>query len=240
MPWGANQLRLTAFPDPSAVIRTPDWWAQVTGQPADQTANNVKQSIFEASGAFGDGVLTLRTQPLRIDWLFTPSMSEDLPAPDASLGPLQTAIDQFGPVADRWFALPDSPNLVRLAFSTVLLDPVESRQAGYRRLGEFLPDVRLDEDSSDFSYQINRPRHSAVIRDLMLNGLSKWSVGAVQAFVANEMGIALAERQYRCRVETDVNSTPEFGRPLPRAELGALFRECVGLTSEIAARGDIR
>jgi hypothetical protein len=74
----------------------------------------------------------------------------------------------------------------------------------------------------------------------MLNRLSKWSVGAVQAFVAHEGGVALAETRYACRVEMDINSNPEYGRPLPRAELTALFRECVALASEIAVRGDIR
>jgi hypothetical protein len=239
MPWAVNQLRLTAFPTPSAVIRTPEWWPQVTGQPADQTAHNAKQGVFEAAGAFADGVLTLRVQPLRIDWLYTPPMPEGLPAFREVLGPWATAVDQFTPAVERWLALEDCPDLVRLAVGSVLLDPVESREVGYRQLGRFLPAIQLDENSSDFSYQINRPRSSAIIGDLKVNRVSKWSVGKFQAFVASDTGITFADKSFACRLETDVNSDPEYGRLLPKAELPTVFREFIGLTSELAERGDI-
>ena len=71
-----------------------------------------------------------------------------------------------------------------------------ARELGYRELGRFLPAVRLDEDSSDFSYQINRPRRSTVIPELSVNRLSKWSVGKFQAFVASETGIAVSEPRF--------------------------------------------
>lgn len=240
MAWGANQLRLTAFPAPTPVIQTPDWWAQATGGPPDQTAHNVKQAIFEASGTFGEGILTLRIQPLRIDWLYTPPMPDGLPAFRETIGPFQTAIDYFGPIVERWFGQEDLPEIVRLAFGSVLLDPVESRQAGYQQLARFIPDVKLDvENSSDFSYQINRPRRSAVVRDLMLNRLTKWSVGAFQAFVAHGGGVAFADKSFACRLETDINSNPDYGQPLPRAALTELFHEYVGLAFEILEKGDV-
>jgi hypothetical protein len=239
MPWAVNQLRLTAFPTPAAVIRTPDWWSQLAGRAADQTAHNAKQAVFEAAGTFADGVLTLRIQPLRIDWLYTPPPPEGMPAFHEVVGPLGTAVEQFAPAIDRWFGLEDCPDLARLAFGSVLLDTVDSREAGYRQLGRFLPAITLDENSSDFSYQINRPRQSAVIHDLKINRVSKWSVGKFQAFVASDAGIAFADRSFACRLETDINSDPEYGRPVPKAELTAVFRELVALTSELAERGDI-
>src|SRR5262245_16907300 len=114
MPWAVNQLRLTAFPTPSAVIKTPDWWAQVAGQPPDRTTNNAKQGVFDAAGTFADGTLALRVQLARIDWLYMPSVPEGMPPGIApvgeTVGPLDTAVDQFAPVIERWFELDDSPD----------------------------------------------------------------------------------------------------------------------------------
>ena len=72
-----------------------------------------------------------------------------------------------------------------------------------------------------------------------MNRLSKWNVGTFQAFVAGDAGIAFADKSFACRLETDVNSIPEYPGPLPRAEVTNLLRECVALTEELAARGDI-
>lgn len=240
MAWGANQLRLTAFPAPAAVIRTPDWWAQVTGETPDQTTHNVKQAVFEVTGTFEEGTLGLRILPLRIDWLYTPVTPDGLPAVPEIIGPFKAGIDHFAPVMDRWFAQADCPELLRLAFGSVLLDPVETRQAGYRQLGHFLPSIKLDIDnSSDFLYQINRPRRSTVVDDLLLNRLSKWTVSSFQSFVASGAGVAFADKTFACRLETDINSSPEYSQPLPRAALTGMFHEYVALASEIADKGDI-
>src|SRR3989442_940922 len=112
MAWATNQLRLTAFPAPTAIVQTPDWWAQVTGETPDRTAHNVKQAVFDVIGAFAGGTLALRIQPLRIDWLYTPPMPDGLPAFPETLGPLQTASDHFVPIVDRWFAQADCAEFV--------------------------------------------------------------------------------------------------------------------------------
>jgi hypothetical protein len=174
------------------------------------------------------------------DWLYTPPMPDGLLPFRETIGPYQTALEQFRPLVDRWFGQADCPELIRLAFGSVLLDPVDSRQAGYRLLGRSLPAIRLDDEHSrDFSYQINRPRRSAVVNDLMINRLSKWSVGAFQSFVAHEGGLTPGEKSFACRLETDINSDPEFGRALPSRDLINLFREFVEVASELAESGDI-
>ena len=71
----------------------------------------------------------------------------------------------------------------RLAFGTVAICPTSSRESGYRELSPYLPTFQLDaEGSSDFSYQINRPRQIAVDKkSCKVNRLGRWSVSAVRS-----------------------------------------------------------
>jgi hypothetical protein len=147
----------------------------------------------------------------------------------------------------RWLA--DPPPITRLAFGAALLDPVEDKLTGYRRLSEFLPAVQIDaEGSEDFFYQINRPRKSNLpIKGLRINRLSKWSVALIQSFrltmiPTSPVGVQNfpGDKCHVCRVELDISTPADFQDELPREKLADIFRELAELGSEISLRGDIR
>jgi hypothetical protein len=123
-----------------------------------------------------------------------------------------------------------------------LLRPVEDEKAGYRQLSTFLP-FELDPDSSDFSYQINRPRPSQALDDLEINRLCKWSVARIRSLrLTLGSGSPIAEAVdvlTACRLEFDVNTSPKWGqKPLPSEALPALLDELHHLGQEIATEGD--
>lgn len=150
----------------------------------------------------------------------------------------------------RWMKLASCPGVNRLAVGAILLQPVENRQAGYRKLGAYLHSLKLDSESSDFLYQINRPRESLTgITDLRINRLCKWSVallGEVSvslSFLPKDLkpvkGSIEGQGHYACRLELDVNTSQEHEQEFSRDRLHVIFNELVDQAQEISEKGDV-
>jgi hypothetical protein len=178
---------------------------------------------------------------MRIDWLAIP----DDPQDKLWIGPFQNSLDSFLELMARWFKI--TPPTKRLAFGTVLNFPVEDRRSGYNLIAKYLPHITLDpEGSSDFLYQINRPRESKTgIPGLRLNRLTKWSVarrgiGQIELSV-NEPRASYfpTSESYTCRLELDINTIPDYQGDLPSDQLYSIFQEMVDLGKEIVIKGDI-
>lgn len=244
--WQAETLRLTAFPSPAAQNTEAAWWTELVGEPPETSTSQPKKGERKEEGQFEGGKLRLRLQPARIDWLFlTIYELERGPEDFASIGPFPKVLDTFLRLMFKWFDLETCPPLRRLAFGATLYQPVDDRKAGYHQISAYLPYVKLDpEGSSDFTYQINRPRDSTSgISGLTINRLSKWSVGTVQAMQFSLRGTSasysLGGEYSACRLELDVNTKPDFQGDLTREQLPKVFKELVDLGVEIATQGDI-
>jgi hypothetical protein len=245
--WQTETLRLTAFPSPSARIVNPTWWADIVGEPPESKISRPKEGIYQEEGPFAQGKLVVSVQPTRVDWLFTSIIDpkrEDMNVP--IIGTFSEALDRFFSLMLRWFEFDTCPPVQRLAFGAILLQSVEDRQDGYRRIAEYLPSIRLDPDgSSDFAYQINRPRNSTSgITGLRINRLSKWSVASwrstqISLGSAAPMGYFLGPEYFACRLELDINTSQDFQGELPREQLPRIFQELADLGKEIAIKGDI-
>lgn len=221
-----------------------DWWNALVPEPPE---TSIIRPQYQDEGPFERGRLMLTAQSGRIDWIYGPDirrLEEGLPI----VGPVDEVLEGFSNLMHRWLEM--SPPLMRLAFGAILLQPAEDRRHGYGALSSYLPAVKLDADtSSDFVYQINRPRSSVSgIPNLRVNRLSKWSVMQMQK-LRLEVQVAEAqvgqsavpyEQHSACRLELDINTAPEFGGELPKGQLPMLFDELVSLGKEIALQGDIQ
>jgi hypothetical protein len=245
--WQAESLRLTAFLTPSVQPNGGDWWASIAGtQPETRTAKPALGQLVD-SGTFEDNMLTLSIQAGRIDWFLgpNPAVAQDSSVPIKSVGPFSSALDGFLRAMLKWLEL--CPPVLRLAYGVVLLEPTESKEAGYKRLAESLPSIRLDaKDSEDFFYQINRPRQTpANLGHLKVNRLSKWSVSSFQMFssvIAPDMKIPyqhLGPKTLVCRLELDISTPAEKPDELPHEKLKEIFRELTVVGTEIAEKGDV-
>lgn len=239
--WKVQTLRLTVFPSGSTVISEVNWWESLLGQPPDSQTSKPKTGLFSQEGVFESGKLTLNVQPGRIDWLWTTNESQEEQIP--ILGPLSTTLDNFSAIMTQWLEKM-CPPVRRLAIGGILLDPVENKQIGYKHLTEYLPYVKLDpERSFDFTYRINRPRNSTVMKDLTINRLTNWLVAM---WKVNQMALAPDQLQYipgpefhACRLDLDMSTQTDYLESLPQESLVNLFRELISLGTEIATRGDI-
>jgi hypothetical protein len=240
-------LRLTAFVHPEERLTEPTWWSDLTGGQPEQRTSKPGRGEFQETGPIGETFLSLSLQAGRVDWFLTPGPFEataDLVVKIASIGTFPEKFGDFVGLMSRWLAV--SPRITRLAFGGVVLVPVESKEAGYRKLSEYLSAVKIDADSSeDFLYQINRPRTSASGGGLRINRLSKWSVAYFQRFRVGIPAPSLqaqgttGDRVHACRIELDISTPAESSGDIHHDRLADVFRELVNFGSEIAQKGDI-
>jgi hypothetical protein len=241
--WQVALLRLTAFPVPDAQLLQQDfdWWRTVVGESADTKISENKGNKIGEQGTFEKGVLQLIIQPRRIDWHYSVDENEiresdKIPTLDA----FQNALQVFKDIMVKWLALQTIPPIMRLAFGAVLLQPVEGRKEGYVQLSSYLPFNLDGENSSDFIYQINRPRLSQTYPDgLIINRLTKWSVLQVKRVIAPlARDYPQTDELYATRLELDINTSAEFDGVFNLSDLRTIFEELIELGVEIAVEGD--
>lgn len=239
--WQAESLRTTCFPSSVAQFSEIDWWHDLVGEQPENRVLRLKEGFRQDEGHVDSVRLVLGIQPMRIDWLVAPSETQDA----FPTGPFEDSLNSFLGLMSRWLNM--SPPIKRLAFGAVLILPVEDQRSGYVLLAKYLPHIKLDpEGSSDFLYQINRPRDSGTgIRDLRINRLSKWFVarrgtGRIE-LSAQQARVSFfpTSEGYACRLELDINTVADYQGDLPQDRLGAIFQELVELGKEIATEGDV-
>jgi hypothetical protein len=241
--WQTESFRLTAFLSPSAQSLEQDWWKTLTSEVPDRRTSEPKTGLQQEEGKFKDetieGTLVLTVQPTRVDWQLVPLL--DVPVSRLpTLGSFADSLDSFFALMLRWIEI--APPIQRLAFGVVLTKSVNSSKEGYQWVSSFLP-FDLDEDSSDFLYQINRPvkSKSAEIPDLLINRLSRWSVSlfaGVSIDPNSPEQYIVRPPQFSVRLELDINTTADLSVDLNSEQLCQVFQELVELGKEIAIKGD--
>lgn len=246
--WKVETVRLTTFPAVVADFSSTQWWQRATGDPPESRTIQPRLGALHEIGPIKGGLcnLSLECQPQRVDWLFSPIIEDPVLTEFPTFSDLPGALDVLKELLDRW--LPESPSTVRLAFGAVLIQPTESKNTGYELLKRYLPAVQLDPDnSSDFTYQINRARASKSIKNLAINRLSKWSAIRLSGMMV-QLGTAEGQPAAKilhsgrelsaCRLELDLNTSPNFEGTLPMELLRDLVDELIALGVEITVDGD--
>jgi hypothetical protein len=250
--WSAESLRLTAFLAPSAEVKAEGWWAATAGsEPESRTVKPSRGELVE-TGSYLENSLTLSVQPGRIDWVLAPSQAqfENFEIELKLVGRFPEVADAFGHAMSAW--LKNCPPVVRLAYGLVLLERVDTKEEGYHQLSKYLHSIKIDADSQDLFYQVNRPKLlSAGKENLKFNRLSKWSV---MAFQPVRLGFGVGSPPtvgpatifappdstvYACRLELDLSTPGDRQNELAHDELRTIFAQLIAIGSEIANRGDV-
>lgn len=205
-----------------------------------------KRGAVQEEGKFDGGRLILSVQPMRIDWVVSAHIVEGNELETfPTIGPFSESLRTFLVLIERWLQSETAPPVKRIALGAVLLQAVENKHMGYEQIAKYLRTVQIDpSNSSDFLYQINRPRVSASgIVDLKINRLSKWSVSgwrsALLAVTPASVEQAMGPESFACRLEFDINTAADFVGSLPRDGLSKIVRELANLGQEIARDGDV-
>lgn len=232
--WRAVQIRITFFSDKIEESAVSKWWEAVIGEPSEQKSILPKQNLYQEQGNYCKGRLVLSVHLNKVDWLYIPIEGEFYI--DSFLDS-QEVFSELMPKLYKTF-----PPINRFAVGYILQVPVNSRKEGYEFLAELLPSVKIDVDkSSDFIYQINRPRNTTTgIANLSINRLMKWSVGVVKQFALSSGVFEFSNPENSfSRLELDLNTSAEYAGALPQDKISSIYFECVGLAKEIMINGDI-
>lgn len=238
-------MRVTAFPGDVVPVEGLSWWDDAVGFPPETVVSRPRTGQYEAHGDFEGRRLTLRIKPGRIEWTLGPVVKEDEEPSLPMLGAFPENVTSLLKVVDAWRPL--APALKRIAVGATLRQPVDNVRGGYVLLQQYLhSNVRLDPDtSSDFFYQINRPRPATSgLPGLKMNRLMRWSVQVAQRMTLTlGAGGAVARNlgeEAALRLEIDINTPPDLAEALPADKLGPILQEMANLGGEIVERGDIQ
>ena len=238
--WNTESLRLTVFPIPESHHAAEAWWHRLLDEPPERIINKPKVGETRIEGSFGNNLLRLRSEPMKLTLTYTARPPSEPAAGQESLGSYSDVRTGFLDLITKGLSLDSSPRIHRIAYGAVLFRPVSSVPIGNEVLARYLPDIKVSRDSTDFLYQINRRRPSRVLDGLPVNRLSKWSVQSVHGMIVRGDGAIIQQSsELSCRAEIDVNSAPEHRDELPRDSVSHLFTECVTLADEIVSKGDI-
>ncbi len=242
--WQIEQLRCTAFLQPQSNVAAHAAFAAIADSEPVVRSENTQQGMSSSSGNLDSIKMDVIQLPGRLDVVFQSAEQ----VPDAPIPPIGAYRQQKDALAERclhW--LTERPSLQRLAMGLIVVAQVPDRTAGYRALQKLLPSVTLDpEHSTDFNYQINRPRLVKIADDfrIKINRLSRWGVTAsiFQTIVVRPGEVALMSRPVLvrnvCRIELDLSSDQEVPA-LPPEHVPSLWQTLSYLADEIISEGDI-
>jgi len=245
--WLVEHVRITAFRYPGVVFDARAQWSAFSKNPVEEITEKPGVQVSRLEGSLGGGRLVLSVDPQRIDWNLIPQPAETLPVPDVvfpTIGSRPEATSGFLSAGAAWLSSGDCPRLVRLAHGCVFLRPFDERAKAYKFLAAKLPTIEVDENSTDFAYQVNRPRLSKVVDGLHLNRLSKWAAIRIRVGVVStgseSLKYPVIGEQVATRLEVDISTAAERADDIPRQLHVGLLDELVELGNEIANNGDVR
>ena len=161
--WQVQILRCTAFYAPDQQFDISGWWAEIVGDLPETETKKVKDGISIEEGPYREGKLTLARSPIAIDLRFQPADKlpdkiNGIPA----IGNFEEHCPEFVGLVMKLFDVTQFPSITRLAFGSIISIPSKDRETGYIQLSEYLKSVKIDPNSQNFIYQINRRRTSKI------------------------------------------------------------------------------
>lgn len=246
MNWITEHFRLTFF------LRAPidragadKYWGAFGGGDVQNVAESrvgpYPTLEFQRSIAHDQGSFVLRVEGPRVDLIAQGELNNPFSPP--FLGEYVKTKQ----VLENWIAtipeaFPQPHQVWRVALGGVFLQNSPDRIAGYHKVKEFVPDLKIDpEKCSDLFYRINYPR---VNRDgsVKLNVLTEWTVAAFSTGMVsatNHLGQAFSVPPvvtFYPRVGVDINTVDST--PLPEGtDLQELVASLLGIAEDILEKG---
>ncbi|MGP8330361.1 MAG: hypothetical protein ACT6FF_08610 [Methanosarcinaceae archaeon] len=240
--WNAEHLRLTVFPIATASFNAQLWWDDSIKMEPDTINSQPKQGTTIISGRHDLGLLELNVGIDRTHFLLKPIFENEISVIGEDIvGEFQLTLKTFSNFVKSLLTSKYCPALSRLAFGTVLRDPVDSIEQGYETLDKLLPTINLDPPNmTDFLYQINRPTVSSLdIPNLEINRLTKWSVMRGVSGILSPAGHFPNESFFAIRLELDINTGGNYTNQLPQDKLEEIYNELIAFSLGISINGDI-
>ena len=244
--WQVEKLRLSVFLVDMIDPMTVRCWESLFGIMPEEQRSQPQQHLTTEEGPFNDGRLRVEIRNKRYDWVFVPDLTNptlELP----TLGSYEAILNLFNELMQKWLS-DNCPRINRVAYGGVLLLPTDNQIIACERLNELLPSVEIDpQNSRDLVYKINRRRKLLNIKEeLGINRLATWSVIDVTNTILqispnepNSKMKQITKSRSVCRLELDINTTPEHSQLIDKHLVPEIFNELINVGNEIVIKGDI-
>lgn len=239
MPWLVSGARLTVFVTADANISSTLWSEVVGAEPEHSSVQRTVATTLDM-GPFADGLLRLQTQPMRLDWNYDASQVGARSADPPHFGSFPTAVSPFLELMRQWIRRPSFPPTTRIALGLVLIRPTSTRETGYAELAQYIDGVPTSSDATEFQYQINRPRPSRVLPDLLINRLSRWSVANYVSltFDPTVQQHLIPPQRLHVRLELDISTAAGRADSIPADRIPNLLEDLLNGAREISENGN--
>jgi|JI61114BRNA_FD_contig_91_89327_length_2724_multi_3_in_0_out_0_1 hypothetical protein len=229
--WQAEGLRFTFFYADNAPPASRPTWEQLFGEPPVTRTERPAQHIVIEEGNWCDMTLTVASHPERVDVVAKEAGSSfSFPV----IGPFEASLQTFRSLVEKI----NLDDVVRVAFGAILLHSEDGMEGAYKTLGRLLPHIRLDADSREFFYQINKPFDHLVegVKSYKFNSLRRWAAVSLQQINIDGETVH-SKAVVASRLELDVNSSPELDLTAIEGKTGEVLEAVISNALSIA-RGE--
>lgn len=238
--WQPINLRMTVFLSPKVEYNQLKSWQDHIGEAPEESKSQPRTGVLEEFGRYKKGMLEFKKEPGRIDWNYNTILDLTLSKESSSLptlGSLTEAInDVFNPCMLTWLK-ESCGSISRLALGGQFILPCNTHREAYQLLDRCLPSVKVDPETSDFSYNINRKRVSLKydIDELIINRISRWNA------IRHSMKIGNVDKgtMFSSVCSLDINTDQDYNNEIPNDYFEKLFYELAEMKKEILDKGDI-
>jgi hypothetical protein len=248
--WLCESIRVSALGRAPELVSELDWKAVMGSDPEQRETQPRLGTVREIGPVLGGAaVLEFRASAGRVDWALAPIIPPDIQLPTIpNVGSVTEAIRNF---RDLIFEhVTRSYAASRFAFGMAAFHQQPTGGASYEELAALLHNAALlAPGTSDFVYQINRPRNSKSVNGLVVNRLSRWSSIAVHGLrlqitaplsnLPESLLSSSSPTLQATRAEFDINSSAERREPIPAEMRRLLLDEFVELAEELLSAGDV-
>jgi len=196
--WQVESSRLTLFLDSSDQKQL---WEKITGTAPEKRTERPKEDLLIEEGEWEDINLSVSVSSNRIDIvlssIFTPP---ELP----NAGNIKDIIPKIKGIIDTLLI----DEIKRIAFGLVVIQPEQDHPKAYKSLSKLLPNVDIEEETTDFLYQVNLPTQSKTDSPFEINSLRRYSVILFQfKSISAQTNDVDSINSYATKLELDINTS---------------------------------
>lgn len=239
--WKASNLRITIFPEQPFINEPKSFWPNVPEMELEKQSMQTKTTESILEGSYKDKKISIIFLPLRVDLVISaPLQPSQFIDSFPSVGSLEQASDEFNRIVGNWIKQISITKTKRVAFGAETISKILSLEEGYKQISRYLPFTVSTKDSSDFRLQLNKPKRSKVIKDLMINRLTTWDVVKTNLSLsrtAQPDAIYAYPPLFFCHLILDINTAQEYKGTFTKDESIKIFAELISYGKEISTTG---
>jgi hypothetical protein len=229
--WQVESFRATFFPTMESGADWAQMWPASIGVEAESQVRRAALRLTVQEGMWNGLKLTVSTQPERTDIIVSRGDVEGASWP--TIGTFDEVLEKFKQLLPSYFGR----QIARVAFGADLLREAADKESAYREIAAYLPSVKIDPETRDFIYQINRQKRSKHA-NVLINRLNNWSVIGLHRLMINAGTFVQSEESFACKLLLDCSSDAHNLGPFNEELTLRLFFELVEQGRDIAEYGD--